>query len=257
VASLGEVAESVSAACARASKCKDALASAQGLAEDAQTLFAIALEGDTTGDKDKILTNFAEVVTGVNDLWKALDKGMSIADAVLVRLRGHPPPPPAMPSPAPQRPAPSSPTSAGPAPLSSEKVEELRRELPPPFGRNTGRKTHGRWITPDGSTQQEISGQDEWTPKVNDALRAAGCPTLPVATSADVELKLAARMREQGATDPTMRHVDVVLNRRPCEGPLGCDKLLPVVLPEGYTLAVYGPDGYYEKFSGGKSPWRR
>ncbi|MEV0681693.1 DddA-like double-stranded DNA deaminase toxin [Actinosynnema sp. NPDC050436] len=65
--------------------------------------------------------------------------------------------------------------------------------------------------------EQEISGQDEWTPKVNDALRTARCPTLPVATSADVELKLAARMREQGATDPTMRHVSVVLNRRPCE----------------------------------------
>jgi hypothetical protein len=79
VASLGEVAEKVSAACDRASKCKDALALAQDLTEDAQAVFAMALEGDTTGDKDKVLAVFAEVVTGINDLWIALDKGMGHA----------------------------------------------------------------------------------------------------------------------------------------------------------------------------------
>ncbi|GAA3865207.1 hypothetical protein GCM10022243_34270 [Saccharothrix violaceirubra] len=136
-------------------------------------------------------------------------------------------------------------------------MEELRREPPPTFERNTGRKTHGRWIAPGGSAQPAVSGHDEWTPKVNEILADQGCPRLPVATSADVELKLAARMRVQRADDPAMRHVSLVLNRAPCEGTLGCDKLLPVVLPEGYTLSVYGPNGYYEKFSGGKSPWRR
>jgi hypothetical protein len=44
---LGEVAQAVSAACDKASKCKDALDSAQDLAEDAQALFVIALEGES------------------------------------------------------------------------------------------------------------------------------------------------------------------------------------------------------------------
>ncbi|MFC6093927.1 DddA-like double-stranded DNA deaminase toxin [Saccharothrix lopnurensis] len=43
----------------------------------------------------------------------------------------------------------------------------------------------------------------------------------------------------------------------PGEGPFGCDSLLPAVLPDGYTLTVHGPDGYYKKFTGGKPPWRR
>ncbi|MBB5804421.1 hypothetical protein F4560_004189 [Saccharothrix ecbatanensis] len=109
MASLGEVAASVSAACDKASKCKDALAAAQDLAEAAEALFAMALEGDTTGDKDKILAVLAEVVTGVNDLWRSLAKGMDHAQAVLTRLRGDPPPSPATPSTAPRRPVPSPP----------------------------------------------------------------------------------------------------------------------------------------------------
>jgi len=56
---------------------------------------------------------------------------------------------------------------------------------------------------------------------------------VPVITDGDVELKLAARMREQGAIDPAMRHVTVAVNHVPCRGPLGCDTLVPVVLPDG------------------------
>jgi hypothetical protein len=138
-----------------------------------------------------------------------------------------------------------------------ERVEELLRDLPPTVIGGTGQKTHGRWTAPDGSTQRAVSGHDEWTPKVNAALAAEGCPRLPVVTDADVELKLAARMREQGTLDPAMRHLTLALNYAPCVGPFGCDSLLPAVLPEGYTLAVYGPDGYYKKFTGGKPPWRR
>lgn len=65
----------------------------------------------------------------------------------------------------------------------------------------TGQKTHGRWIAPDGTVQQIVSERDEWSTKVNQALTAEGCPKVPVVNDGDVELKLAARMREQGATD--------------------------------------------------------
>jgi RHS repeat-associated protein len=40
------------------------------------------------------------------------------------------------------------------------------------------------------------------------------------------------------------------INRVPCSGPWGCGANLPTMLPEGATLHVYGPDGYYEPFVG-------
>lgn len=48
------------------------------------------------------------------------------------------------------------------------------------------------------------------------------------------------------------RHAELVLNNRPCLGPLGCDSLLPVLLPEGYSVTVYGPDDYKTTFEGGE-----
>jgi len=57
-----------------------------------------------------------------------------------------------------------------------ERVEELRRNLPPPVVPGTGQKTHGRWIAPDGKVRQVVSGRDEWSGKVNEALTAEGCP---------------------------------------------------------------------------------
>jgi hypothetical protein len=68
----------------------------------------------------------------------------------------------------------------------------------------------------------------------------------PVITT-HVEAKVAAEMIRSG-----QRHTELVLNNRPCVGPLGCDSLLPVLLPEGYSVTVYGPDGYEEAFEGGE-----
>ncbi|MFE2755435.1 DddA-like double-stranded DNA deaminase toxin [Actinosynnema sp. NPDC059335] len=260
--------DGVTAAGRKAFEAKTALEQAEDLAEDAQALLAIALEGDTTGDKDAVLGRIAETVKGIKELWKTLVDGITRTEAVLSAVRGTATPPPTSPSsppaaqPAPTTPAGQPQTTAvppvvEPPPLLPEQVEELRRDLPPTVIGGTGQKTHGRWIAPDGSTQRAVSGRDEWTPKINAALAAEGCPRLPVITEADVELKLAARMREQGAADLAMRHLTLVLNSAPCEGPFGCDSLLPAMLPKGYTLAVHGPDGYYKKFTGGKPPWRR
>ncbi|WP_367127455.1 hypothetical protein [Saccharothrix sp. HUAS TT1] len=82
------MAQAVSGACDKASKCKDSPASAQDLIEGSQTLFAIALEGDRTGDKDEILANLEEVVNGVKVLWTALSKGIDHAQAVLDAIQG-------------------------------------------------------------------------------------------------------------------------------------------------------------------------
>ncbi len=61
-------------------------------------------------------------------------------------------------------------------------------------------------------------------------------------------------MREQGPSDPAMRHLTVVLDNPTCTGPFACDSLLPAVLPMDYTLTVYG---YSKKYTGGNPPWRR
>ncbi len=42
-------------------------------------------------------------------------------------------------------------------------------------------------------------------------------------------------MRKNG-----IRSAVVIINNQPCDGPMGCDALVPVVSPPGYTLTVYG-----------------
>jgi hypothetical protein len=68
----------------------------------------------------------------------------------------------------------------------------------------------------------------------------------PVITT-HVEAKVAAQMIQSG-----QQHTELVLNNQPCVGPLGCDSLLHVLLPKGYSVTVYGPDGYEETFEGGE-----
>ncbi|GAA3865217.1 hypothetical protein GCM10022243_34280 [Saccharothrix violaceirubra] len=78
---MGEVAQAVSAACDKASKCKDALASAQDL---------------------------AEVVKGITELWRTLGAGVERAQSVLDAIRSgtSAPPSAAVPvTPAPPAPA--------------------------------------------------------------------------------------------------------------------------------------------------------
>ncbi|MBE8516221.1 hypothetical protein ILP97_01595 [Amycolatopsis sp. H6(2020)] len=69
-------------------------------------------------------------------------------------------------------------------------------------------------------------------------MHEAGCPRIPVTASRDVELQIAAEMRDTGITDAT-----VVINNQPCTGPTSCDGLLEVVLPAGSTRPVRGARG--------------
>ncbi|WP_436493495.1 DddA-like double-stranded DNA deaminase toxin [Actinokineospora sp. HUAS TT18] len=131
-------------------------------------------------------------------------------------------------------------------------VEHLKHKLPPavPKPNPTGRKTHGLWRDESGKLREEVSGRDEDSAEAWELLRQARIPlpSEPVIVT-HVEVKLAARMvREQ------RRHVEIVINNRPCPGRFGCDVLLPVILPEGYSMTIHGP-GYRQTFTGGKKPW--
>jgi hypothetical protein len=80
--------------------------------------------------------------------------------------------------------------------------------------------------------------------------RGLAARTEPVAVS-HAEQKLAARMVRDKIIDATL-----VINNRPCRGPAGCDTLLPLLLPPGYSLTVHGPN-YRKTFTGGAvPPWR-
>lgn len=125
----------------------------------------------------------------------------------------------------------------------------------PPDQRERGAprpKTHGRWIGPDGQVHPIVSGEDQDYAESVQAFKELGAPGLPVRAS-DVEMKLAAHMRNHGVTSVTL-----VINNVPCPGQFGCDGLLPVLLPLGFRLTVHGANNYTKTYQGGaKPPWRR
>ncbi|MGW6929571.1 DddA-like double-stranded DNA deaminase toxin [Lentzea sp. NPDC054927] len=140
--------------------------------------------------------------------------------------------------------------------IPAERLDVLRRELPPPMkSTDSGRKTHGRWIGPDGVAQPIVSGVDDDSRAADQRLRQLGIPMRP-AKASDVEMKVAARMVRDGMT-----HATVLINNTPCRGRLGCDTLVPIMLPDGATLTVHGvnEDGtlFRKRYTGGARPWWR
>ncbi|MEA5366446.1 DddA-like double-stranded DNA deaminase toxin [Amycolatopsis sp., V23-08] len=128
----------------------------------------------------------------------------------------------------------------------------MRAQLPPPVVRSTGQKTHGRWVDENGQAHEIVSGNDANSAAAWTILQQQGIPlkAAPVTVS-HVEQKLAAQMVDEGR-----QHVDVVLNNRPCRSTFGCDSLLPVMFPAGYSVTVHAPN-YRKTFTGGMNPWSR
>ncbi|MFB9500069.1 DddA-like double-stranded DNA deaminase toxin [Saccharothrix mutabilis subsp. capreolus] len=120
---------------------------------------------------------------------------------------------------------------------------------------SSGQKTHGRWIRPDGTVEPMVSGRDADADSADEQLEKLDMPGR-AARAADVEMKLAARMVREG-----IRHATVVINYTPCRGRFGCDTLVPILLPEGFTLTVHGvtPEGqpFRKRYTGGARPWWR
>ncbi|MFD9894098.1 DddA-like double-stranded DNA deaminase toxin [Amycolatopsis sp. NPDC059027] len=135
----------------------------------------------------------------------------------------------------------TTPAQAKPAPVSQARIDELRRALPRPVQPEERQKTHGQWVagSGEGDVGHIVSGRDEMEAAAVQFFKDQGARRMP-ATVADVEVKLAVHMRNQGITNAT-----VVVNNEVCIGPFGCDTLLPKILPQGSALTVYGtsPDG--------------
>lgn len=269
MASVDDVAKQVNAALDKASKCRDELAAADDLAEEAHDLLAVALRGSVADERDvePLLATFSGMRADMLVLFRALDAGRAAAERYLGTLAGDATPEPGSdaqrPAQPPQRPSPAQ-SSGQPSParqaepvdpsaIPPERIEELRRELPPPVVPNSGQKTHGRWIGPDGAVRKVVSERDEGSALVEQQLAAKGLRR-KITRSGDVEMKVAADMAANGIKDAT-----VVINYVPCQGPLGCDTLVPILLPEGATLTVHGITETGERtrtrYSGGAQPW--
>lgn len=127
-------------------------------------------------------------------------------------------------------------TSSAPAPVSQERLDEQRDELPPPVVKNSGAKTHGRWATDDNDAAFapiKSGMKDDMYKQTAAHLESIGMGQYAIASH--VEPKLAVHMAQTGLTN-----VVVTINNTPCPGPLGCDTLLPAVLPPDATLTVHG-----------------
>jgi hypothetical protein len=132
--------------------------------------------------------------------------------------------------------------------VSDEEASNLFRKLPVRVERRGHReKTRGLWRDPDGHEQPLLSGFDEYR-EMADRLavdKQLGDPPHALAISSHVEIKFALMMRERELTNET-----IVVNKRPCDGDLGCDQMLPRFLPAGGSLTVYGPDGFKRTYRG-------
>ncbi len=132
-------------------------------------------------------------------------------------------------------------TQTKPDPVSQDRVDELKRDLPPRVDRREGQKTHGQWVTDsgEGDAGYIVSGRDDMEAAAVQFFKDQGARRMP-STTADVEVKLAVRMQNKGITSAT-----VVVNNEVCKGPFGCETLILKILPQGSALTVYGtmPDG--------------
>ncbi|ATE53494.1 DddA-like double-stranded DNA deaminase toxin [Actinosynnema pretiosum] len=240
MASIGEVADRLALVLELVGRCRDALAAARALVEEARAGLAGALEGAAglEGDAARAVDALAGVADGVRDELRPLLDGIAARlEAVRAALLGEG-------------------GGAGddePAAVPWERVERLRRELPPPVAPGAGQKTHGRWIGPDGQARPIVSGHDSKSALVNPALREKGMPGF-TRRHGDVEMKLAAHMAANG-----VRHATVIINHTPCRGLLRCDTLVPILLPEGSTLTVHGVNQkgirIRIRYTGGARPW--
>lgn len=155
MASFAAVAARIRAACAKGAQARTALEQAEDLAEEAHATLARALEGAHHLDADaaQVLSAFTRVVDGCKGyLWPLLNEVLKNAERYADSLVSEPSAHQAAPDDPPAVPA--------------NRIEQLRRELPPPVTRGAGQQTHGRWIGPDGTrTRTRYTGgaQPWWT----------------------------------------------------------------------------------------------
>ncbi|MGW5050105.1 DddA-like double-stranded DNA deaminase toxin [Actinokineospora sp. NPDC004072] len=135
-----------------------------------------------------------------------------------------------------------APSAASMRSAHGSKVEQARRELPPPIeGTMTGRKTHGRWFVGNGPVQTLISGRDHTAILAETYLDQLGAERAAINTH--VEIKLSAMIRQRWEDTGATANVTLVINNNVCDGDLSCASFLPRLLPPGCSITVITPTG--------------
>lgn len=256
MATLGEVGDALNGALGKIGQAINAAHTAAELAEDAHGLLGAAGEGSLQADVEDTRALFTKVVDGIREP-EGLTSGLgTIADAVQgfvrrLELDGSSPSTPAAPTPPTSAPPAPPPSSSEPEPGSSEHLQNLRDQLPPPV-QERGQKTHGRWFAPGSPDQKIVSGEGTDADATAEFLKSLNMPRRGVPfVASHAETKLAVHMRNN-----KIQHATVLINNVPCPGMFGCEALIGMILPAGSTLTIYGPDGYEQTIAGGKkAPW--
>ncbi len=126
--------------------------------------------------------------------------------------------------------------------VSAEDIESNLGRLPE---RAEGDKTHGIAVLERQEYPMQASGKEGLSqdiPRGTDGFNG-NCKT-------HVEAHTAALMRQTGAKEGVL-----FVNNEPCKTPVGCDRNLPGMLPEGARVRVIGPDGFDKTYTG--SPDKR
>ncbi|MBB5958035.1 hypothetical protein FHS29_004643 [Saccharothrix tamanrassetensis] len=230
----------INAARDKAAQARAALEHAEDLAGEAHHILAGALAGVVHLEPDtaRMPAAFDAVTDGCKGhWWPMLNEAMKGAETIAARVEAAATVSPAVRPPAqPQpRPAPARRVEPDDPPtVPPERIEAIRRALPPPVVPRSGQRTVGQWIGPNGQARTVESGWDQRSAQIQTQLARKGLPE-GTKRSGDVELKVAADMVARG-----IRHAEVVINHVTCKGPDSCDTLVPVLLPEGSTLTVHG-----------------
>ncbi|ROO63099.1 nucleic acid/nucleotide deaminase of polymorphic system toxin [Micromonospora sp. Llam0] len=126
---------------------------------------------------------------------------------------------------------------AAPAPYVPGFLESL------PVRRSADAPTNGVITTTDGERISDVHSGKGGPGKGGPGLRP---PFKHYVSALDhAEGHAAALMRTRGLTAATL-----YLNNTPCVEPMGCDRVLPYVLPKDTTLTVYGPNRYVTVYQG-------
>lgn len=248
--SLEEVAAQIAHACETADKAGEAFAHALESLQDALAQFAHIMDGSVDPAAETTYAYWRQALDGIQELTELLDDATVRTRAYLTSLNS-----PTHAEPDVQQLERTPPPQARPHEIDQESVDRLRGELPPPILDQLGPKTHGRWIGPDGKVRPIMSGRDEMSTAADARMRQLGM-TRPITKTSDVEIKLVMEMLANG-----IEHATVVINHEPCKGRLSCDTLVPILLPEGATLTVYGTTrqgmAFRKRYTGGARPWWR
>lgn len=247
--SVGDVAAELNQAVQQLEGCRRTLAIAGDACQDARAGLAAAASGSGNALASAAVDAMTAAIDGLDDVRATLAAGASAIREYVLEITGGLGPSPVTGRPAtatgrsrrPDAPRPADPAAgsatAVPTAGLAQAVARVARRLPARTQR--GSPTRGFVLDEAGNTLDEdpvVSGTDR---SLLDDLALVGPERRASSQLTDVESKVAARIRR----GQLPARVVLVLNNTPCAGPLGCQRMLPKVLPNGARVSVYVADG--------------